>query len=159
MTTPSKGDVGSDLLTPATIRLGITAADRREAIQRAGQLLIDVGAVDPAYVEAMHEREQVMSSYMGEGFALPHGTDESRKHVHRAAVAFVQFDQPIIWEDDDEETLAALAVAARSDEHVGILATLAKVLVDEDKAERLRTTGDIEEVLELLAPAIEEDEP
>lgn len=158
MTTPSKADADQDLLTHETIRLGITAVDRRDAIEQSGQLLVAAGAVDPAYVEAMHEREQVMSSYMGEGFALPHGTDESRKHVHRAAVAFVQFAEPIIWEEDDEETLAALAVAATSDEHVGILATLAKVLVDEDKAERLRTTHDVGEVLELLAPEIEEVE-
>lgn len=158
MTTPSKADADQDLLTHETIRLGITAVDRRDAIEQSGQLLVAAGAVDPAYVEAMHEREQVMSSYMGEGFALPHGTDESRKHVHRAVVAFVQFAEPIIWEEDDEETLAALAVAATSDEHVGILATLAKVLVDEDKAERLRTTHDVDEVLELLAPEIEDVE-
>jgi PTS system mannitol-specific IIC component len=157
MTTPSKAEAGPDLLTPATIRLGIAAADRRDAIEQAGQLLVDAGAVEPAYVEAMHEREQVMSSFMGEGFALPHGTDESRRHVNRAAVAFVQFDAPVIWDDDDEQALAALAVAATSDEHVGILATLARVLVDEDKAERLRTTEDVDEVLELLAPAIEEE--
>lgn len=157
MTTPSRADAGGDLLTPATIRLGVTAADRRDAIEQAGQLLIDAGAVEPAYVTAMHEREQVMSSYMGEGFALPHGTDDSRKHVYRAAVAFVQFAVPVIWEEDDEETYAALAVAATSDEHVGVLATLAKVLVDEDKAERLRTTGDVGEVLELLAPETDEE--
>lgn len=157
MTTPSKADADQDLLTPATVRLGCSAADRRDAIEQAGQLLVAAGAVDPAYVAAMHEREQVMSSYMGEGFALPHGTDESRVHVRRAAVAFVQFAEPVIWEEDDEETLAALAVAAHSDEHVGVLATLAKVLVDEDKAERLRTTDDVDEVLALLAPAIEEE--
>lgn len=147
----------ADLLTPATVRLGLTATDRRDAIEQAGQLLVAAGAVEQAYVDAMHEREQVMSSYMGEGFALPHGTDDSRRHVHRAAVAFVQFTEPVIWEEDDEETFAALAVAATSDEHVGVLATLAKVLVDEDKAERLRTTDDVDEVLTLLAPEDDED--
>jgi phosphotransferase system HPr (HPr) family protein len=63
------GDVGVELLTPETIRLGMMAADRRDAIEQAGRLLIAAGAVDPAYVVAMHEREAVMSSYMGEGFA------------------------------------------------------------------------------------------
>lgn len=161
MTTPSKAEPDgaepvAELLTRATVRLGVAASDRADAIQQAGQVLVDVGAVDPAYVEAMHEREGVMSSYMGEGFALPHGTDESRVHVHRAAVAFLQFAGPVGWEDD-EEAVAALAVAARSDEHVGVLATLARVLVDEEKAQRLRTTDDVDEVLELLAPAIEEE--
>jgi mannitol/fructose-specific phosphotransferase system IIA component len=98
-----------------------------------------------------------MSSYLGEGFALPHGTDESRRHVRRAAVAILQFSEPVPWEDD-EEALAALAVAATSDEHDGILAALARVLVDEDTAERLRTTDDVDEVLELLAPTIEEED-
>lgn len=156
MTTPSRADADRDLLTPGTVRLGATATDRRDAISQAGQLLVDAGAVEPAYVEAMHEREAAMSSYMGEGFALPHGTDASRKHVRQAAVAFVQFAGPVAWEDD-EEAHAALAVAATSDEHIGILATLANVLVDADKAERLRTTDDVDEVLTLLAPAIEED--
>jgi mannitol/fructose-specific phosphotransferase system IIA component len=158
MTTPSKAEAGQDLLTLETVRLGVTAADRRDAIQQAGQLLVDAGAVDPAYIGAMHEREDVMSSYMGEGFALPHGTDESRKHVHRAAVAFVQFSGPVVWEDD-EEALAALAIAAASDEHVGVLAALARVLADEEKAERLRTTDNVDEVLALLAPETEEETP
>ena len=160
MTSPSATeDGGHQLLTPATIRLGVSAVDRADAIEQAGQVLVDAGAVERAYVDAMHEREASMSSYMGEGFALPHGTDDSRRHVNRAAVAFLQFTEPVVWDPDDEDeaALAALAVAARSDEHVGILATLAKVLVDEDKAERLRTTDDVNEVLELLAPEIEEE--
>lgn len=157
MTTPSRAEsADQELLTRETVRLGVTAKDRADAIDQAGAVLVQVGAIQQAYVDAMHEREGVMSSYMGEGFALPHGTDESRQYVNRAAVAFLQFAEPVVWEDD-EEARAALAVAARSDEHVGVLATLAKVLVDEEKAERLRTTDDVDEVLELLAPAIEEE--
>jgi mannitol/fructose-specific phosphotransferase system IIA component len=157
MTTPSRAEsADQELLTRDTVRLGVVARDRTDAIDQAGRVLLQIGAIEQAYVDAMHEREAVMSSYMGEGFALPHGTDESRRHVNRAAVAFLQFSEPVLWEDD-EEALAALAVAATSDEHVGILATLARVLVDEDKAERLRTTGDVDEVLELLAPTIEEE--
>lgn len=157
MTTPSRAEsADQDLLTRDTVRLGVRASDRADAIDQAGRVLLEAGAIEQAYVDAMHEREGVMSSYMGEGFALPHGTDESRRHVNRAAVAFLQFAEPVVWEDDDE-ALAALAIAAKSDEHVGILATLARVLVDEDKAERLRTTDDVDEVLELLAPAIEEE--
>ena len=158
MTTPSKAEsADQELLTRETVRLGVAAKDRADAIDQAGKVLVEAGAIEQAYVDAMHEREGVMSSYMGEGFALPHGTDESRRHVKRAAVAFLQFAEPIVWEEGDEETTAALAVAAKADEHVGVLATLAKVLVDEEKAERLRTTDDVDEVLELLAPAIDEE--
>jgi mannitol/fructose-specific phosphotransferase system IIA component len=156
MATPSKAESGHDLLTRDLIRLGVVATDRDDAIRQAGQLLVDAGAVQPAYVDAMQEREAIMSSYMGEGFALPHGTDESRRYVERAAVAFLQFAEPVIWEDG-EQAHAALAVAATSDEHIGVLASLARVLSDEDKAERLRTTDDVDDVLELLSPADDEE--
>jgi mannitol/fructose-specific phosphotransferase system IIA component len=155
MTTPSKAEPGEELLTPDTVRLGVKAADRDDAVRQAGQVLVDVGAVEPPYVDAMLEREEIMSSYMGEGFALPHGTDESRVHVNRAAVAFLQFASPVEWEEG-EEALAALAVAAQTDEHVGVLAALARVLVDDEKAERLRTTDNVDEVLTLLTAEIEE---
>ena len=72
-------------------------------------------------------------------------------------MTFLQFAEPIEWEDG-EYAHAALAIAATSDEHVGVLATLAWVLVDEEKAERLRTTDDVDEVLALLAPTAEEDD-
>ena len=155
MTTPSKADATPELLTADRVRLGVVAADRDDAIDRAGRLLVEAGAIEEPYIAAMHEREQVMSSYMGEGFALPHGTDESRRYVKRAAVAFLQFAEPIEWEEG-EDAHAALAVAATSDEHIGVLAALAQVLSDEEKAERLRTTDDVDEVLALLAPAVEE---
>jgi mannitol/fructose-specific phosphotransferase system IIA component len=156
MTTPSTADPGQALLTRDLVRLGAAVADRDEAIALAGRMLIDAGAVRPPYVEAMAEREAIMSSYMGEGFALPHGTDASRTHVDRAAIAFVRFAAPIEWEDG-EEALVAVAVAATSDEHIGVLAALARVLSDPDAAERLRTTDDVDEVLALLAPADDEE--
>jgi len=152
MTTPSTADSGQALLSQDLVRLGVSVSDRHEAITMAGRLLVDVGAVEPPYVEAMLEREEAMSSYMGEGFALPHGTDASRAHVNRAAVAFLRFAAPVEWEDG-EEALVAVAVAATSDEHIGVLASLARVLSDEDAAQRLRTTDDVDEVLALLLPA------
>jgi mannitol/fructose-specific phosphotransferase system IIA component len=157
MTTPSKAESAPDLLTADQVRLGVVAADRDDAIDQAGRLLVEAGAIEEPYIAAMHEREAVMSSYMGEGFALPHGTDESRRYVRRAAVAFLQFAEPVEWEHG-EDAHAALAVAATSDEHIGVLASLAQVLSDEESAERLRTTTDVDVVLTLLAPAVEEDE-
>lgn len=41
---------------------------------------------------------------------------------------------------------------AKSDEHVTVMSGLAKVLVNPEQAERLRTAADADAVLELLAP-------
>lgn len=141
----------SELLTADAIRLGCTAADRFDAVRQAGELLVTIGAVQPAYADAMQERELSLSSFVGEGFAIPHGTDEARALVHRAALAFLQFPDGIDW--DGQDVRACVAIAATADEHVGVMGQLARVLMDPDQAAELRTTDEPDRVLALLAVA------
>ncbi len=145
------------LLGPDAVRLGCTAPDRTDAVRQAGELLVGLGAVAPAYADAMQEREQSLSSFVGEGFAIPHGTDEARGWVHHAALAFLQFPEGVDW--DGQDVRACVAIAASADEHVGVMSTLAQVLLDAELAEELRTTTDPDRVLQILAPApADEDE-
>jgi mannitol/fructose-specific phosphotransferase system IIA component len=140
----------TDLLTADAVKLGCTATDRFDAVRQAGELFVGLGAVEPAYADAMQERELSLSSYVGEGFAIPHGTDASRVHVRRAALAFLQFPDGVDWDGDDVQACVAIAVA--SDEHVSVMAQLARVLVEPDAAEELRTTTEPARVLEILTP-------
>ncbi|MGH2698165.1 MAG: PTS sugar transporter subunit IIA [Actinomycetota bacterium] len=140
----------SEILSRDAVRIGLSARDRTDAVQQAGELLVEIGAVEPDYVTAMHEREAILSSYVGESFALPHGTDESRKHIKRSSVAFLQFPDGVDW--DGDSVGACIAIAAQSDEHTEVMAHLAQILLDETKAEVLRSTADPDEVLRLLAP-------
>lgn len=141
----------TELLTLDGVRLGIDTVDRLDAVRLAGRTLVELGAVEPAYVDAMVEREQSLSSFVGEGFAIPHGTDAARSLVRRPALAFLQFPSGIDWEGQDVRV--AIAIAAKEDEHVEVMSTLAKVLLDGEQAERLRTADDARVVLELLAPS------
>ena len=50
-----------------------------------------------------------------------------------------------------------VAIAAAEDEHVGVMSTLAQVLLEPDQAEELRTTDDPSRVLEILTPTLEEE--
>ncbi len=142
--------MGGALLTKEAVQLGLSAASRSEAVQQAGELLVQIGAVESSYVDAMHEREESLSSYVGEAFALPHGTDASRKYIKRPAVAFLQYPEGIDW--DGENVRACLVIAARSDEHTEVMARLAQILLDADKAELLRTTADPQDVVDLFEP-------
>jgi mannitol/fructose-specific phosphotransferase system IIA component len=138
------------LLGPDAVRLGCTAVDRFDAVRQAGELLVGLGAVEPAYAVAMQERERSLSSFVGEGFAIPHGTDAARAYVHHAALAFLQFPDGVGW--DGQDVRACVAIAASADEHVGVMSTLAQVLLDPDLAGELRTTTDPARVLEILTP-------
>ena len=54
------------------LRTGRATATTRSA--SADEALVEIGAVEPAYVDAMLERERSISTYVGEGVAIPHGT-------------------------------------------------------------------------------------
>ena len=68
------------------IVLAGTATTRYAAINEAGELLVKVGAVDESYIDAMHEREQSVSTFMGNGLAIPHGTNESKDAIKGSAI-------------------------------------------------------------------------
>jgi mannitol PTS system EIIA component len=146
----------TELLEPRAIRLAEVAADRDDAIRRTGQVLIDIGAVDESYVDAMVEREKSVSTYVGEGVAIPHGTLAGKDAVRRDALSFLRFDPPVDW--DGAEVHVAIGIAAVGNGHVAILSELAQILLEPDRAEALRAASSADEVLKLLEPVEEEDE-
>src|SRR5918994_5800315 len=137
------------LLPPDGIRLGLRALDRFDAVRQSGQVLVDIGAVEAPYVDAMLERERQISTSMGEGFAIPHGTDESRRWIRETMLSFLQFPDGIDWDDDD--VIVCVGIAAVGDEHVGVLANLARILTVPEQAARLRSGERIEDVLAVLS--------
>jgi PTS system mannitol-specific IIA component len=145
----------AELLDPRAVRLGETAADRSEAIRRAGAALVDAGAVDGAYVTSMLEREETISTYVGEGVAIPHGTLAGRSAVRRDALSFVRFDPPVDWGGAGAVTVA-IGIAARDGRQVEVLAELASVLLDPERAAGLRAAGSAAEVVALLRPGPED---
>lgn len=144
----------TEVLTADGVRLGLRATDRFDAARQSGEVLVEIGAVEPPYIEAMLERERSMSTALGEGFAIPHGTDESRRWIRETRLAFLQFPRGVDWGDD--HVFVCVAIAAVGDEHVGILARLAQVLVVPEQAARLRSAEQVETVLAILQAPLEE---
>jgi mannitol/fructose-specific phosphotransferase system IIA component len=93
---------------------------------------------------------------MGEGVAIPHGTNESKGAVRRNALSFTRFPDGVDW--NGKPVTIAIGIAAQGNDHVGILSKLAMILVDPAKAEQLRNTTDAQQVLDLLTPDEEDDE-
>ncbi|WP_017599292.1 PTS sugar transporter subunit IIA [Nocardiopsis lucentensis] len=137
-------------LTTDAVRLGRTASDRADAVDQCGALLVELGAVEPGYVSAMHEREASISTFVGEGIAIPHGTDASRALVKETRLAFLQFPDGVDW--GGPTAYVAIGIAASGDEHLGVLSSLASVLTDPERAARLRSAADPSDVLALLSP-------
>ena len=143
------------VLAAGAVEVGAVAADQAEAIERVGSMLVAQGHVTPAYVAAMHAREAIISTYLGNGIALPHGTDESQ--VLRTGLAVAQFPAGVPW--GDEPARLVIGLAATSDEHIGIMSRLATILDDEALCERLGRSTDAAEIhAALTAPAPDDDD-
>ena len=146
----------ADLLTSQAVRLDASATSAEDAIRQTGGVLVEVGAVGETYVDAMLAREESVSTYMGEGFAIPHGTVESKDTVQRNALSFVRFPDGVDWNGHDVHV--AIGIAAVGDDHIGILSRLASILVDPDQAQQLREASDVAAVLALLQPSEGDDD-
>jgi mannitol/fructose-specific phosphotransferase system IIA component len=138
----------ADVLPEAGIRLGLTATDKWDAIRQCGAVLLELAAVEAGYPDTMLEREKSVSTFIGEGVAIPHGTDESRALVRNTTLGVLQFPGGVDW--DGQEVKICVAIAAKGDEHVQVLSALAQILMDPAQAERLRTSASTAEVLGLL---------
>lgn len=145
----------TELLAPSSIRLDASAADRDDAIRQAGAALLDAGAVDPAYVDAMLERENSVSTYVGEGVAIPHGTLAGKDLVEDDAIVVLRFPDGVDW--DGNAVTVVVGIAARGNGHIALLSQLATILLDPDKAAALRAAEQPEQVYDLLAITDEDD--
>ncbi|MEJ2855086.1 MULTISPECIES: PTS sugar transporter subunit IIA [unclassified Saccharothrix] len=146
----------AELLTADAVRLGRAAGDRAAAIDQVGAVLVEIGAVAPDYVAAMHEREASVSTFIGEGVAIPHGTNASREHVRRTALTVVQFPDGVDWGGQDVRL--CVGIAARDTEQVGVLSALARVLMVPEQAAELREAPDADTVLRILRTVEIDDE-
>jgi len=151
----SRSDKLGGLLEPCAVRLAERAADRFEAVSRCGEVLVELGAVEPGYVAAMIERERDISTYVGAGVAIPHATAAGKAHVLRDALAVLRFVEPVDW--GGEQVAVCVPIAAIGDGHLDLLADLADVLMDPDRARELREAAEPEDVLRLLGRPHQED--
>jgi mannitol PTS system EIIA component len=144
----------SDVLTLSQIKVPGTASSKDEAIREAGQILVEAGAVLPAYVDAMFEREKSVTTYVGNFLAIPHGTNEAKDTINKSALSVVRYESPIDW--DGNEVRFAVGIAGYNNTHLQILSKVAIVFSDTDEVDRLIAAQSAEEIYEILNAVIDE---
>jgi mannitol PTS system EIIA component len=138
----------SDVLTLSQIKVPGTARSKDEAIREAGEILVEAGAVTPDYIDSMFEREESVSTYMGNYLAIPHGTNESKDSIMRSALSVVRYDEPIDW--DGNEVRFSLGIAGYQGGHMDILSRIAILFSDTDEVDRLIAAKSAQEIFDLL---------
>ena len=130
------------------IRLGGTARTRDDAIREVGALLVDSGSVTQAYADAMFDREEAVSTYMGNLLAIPHGTNEAKDGILHSALAVIRYDEPLDWNGNPVRFV--VGIAGKGDEHLGILSGVAIAFSDEATVEKLLAASTPQDVVDLI---------
>lgn len=139
----------SDVLSAATCRADGRATTYEDAIREAGALLVDAGAVTPAYVDGMLARERTMTTYMGNGLAIPHGTLESTGEIRRSAVSVVRYPHAVDWKGSPVRVV--IGIAGADGEHLEVLSRIALVFADAEQAARVADAQTVDELMAVLA--------
>ncbi len=131
------------------IHLGQKPVTKEEAIQAAGEMLVKLGYVDATYIDAMQEREKLVSTYIGMGVAIPHGTTQAKGTVKKTGIVCFQYPKGVDF--GAEKAQLVFGIAGIGDEHLDLLSKLCTLLEDPALLETLKTTDDAEWVLDQLS--------
>ncbi len=137
------------VLTPEQVRIHPGSATRDEALQEATDILVAAGAVTPGYVDAMRQREETVSTFMGNGLAIPHGTNDAKDAILASALSVVRYDGGVDWSGDP--TTFVIGIAGVGDEHLEILSRIAILFSEEDDVARLSAAQTPEALYALLS--------
>ncbi len=142
------GEGAADLLPDDAVVLAGRATTRDEAIVEAGRLLVASGAVEEAYVDSMLEREQSVSTHMGNGLAIPHGTNEGKAAIVRTGMSFVRYPGGIDW--NGKEAKFVVGIAGAGNDHLELLGRLGRVFVDKERVAELEAAESVADVRRIL---------
>ncbi|MFH0717065.1 PTS sugar transporter subunit IIA [Staphylococcus delphini] len=124
-----------NLLRDENILLNQSISTQEEAIEKAGQLLVDSGVVKAGYVQAMKDREQIVSTFMGNALAIPHGTDEAKNEVIASGLSLLQVPEGLDW--NGEEVKVVIGIAGKDGEHLDLLSQIAITFSEEENVDKI----------------------
>ena len=142
----------TDLFALDRIALNSPSKNRAEAFAAAGQLFAkQAGLEAEAIVGFLNAREDLGSTALGAGVAIPHGRVKGLKHP---IAAFVKLKESIEFAAPDGEAVSILIFLLvpekATQQHLEILSSIAQLLSDQDARKLLASEDNPEKVCQLL---------
>ena len=149
----------TDLLDPSGVISNLRVTSKRQALQELARRAATLTGQDEHKIfESLWEREQLGSTGIGNGIAIPHGKLE--EDTLRAVGVFISLDQPIAFDAVDNQPVdllfALLVPADQCKTHLHTLSLVAKRLADKTVCSRLRAAQSDEELYAIITEAPEE---
>ena len=142
-----------EILAPECVRSGVPAASKKRTLETLGEIFAnaDPGLSARVVFNRLVARERLGSTGLGEGCALPHARIPG---LGCALAAFLRLEKGVDFDSPDREPVdlvAGLLVPEEStDEHLEILAAIARTLSDESVRTSVRSADEPARIREAL---------
>ena len=141
------------ILNEANILLNLKSETKYEAIERVGKLLTANGYVEEPYLLGMRKREEDITTYIGNGIAIPHGMNEFIKYINKSGIVVAQYPNGVDFGDGNIAYII-IGIAGKNNDHLDILSKIAIVCLDEGNVKRLIKSKDKKEIIDILTEEI-----
>lgn len=123
-----------DYMQDALILLDIEAKDKNDAIQQAVEQMAKIGVIENSkkFYQAVMEREDLGSTAIGKGIALPHARTQ---YIDQITIVMVRLKEGIDFDAVDNQPVKLIFLLGTPVKAVGeylkVLANLSKILKDD----------------------------
>src|SRR5687767_6182766 len=130
----------SDILSADVIEVGLDAKDKDDSINRVIALASKSGKIldQQKVTETIFEREKLVSTGVGKGFAIPHGKTEAIKDV---VAAFAITKEPIEFDSIDGEPVRFIFLLVGKETllntHIKLLSRISRLMNKDDFRDNL----------------------
>jgi fructose PTS system EIIBC or EIIC component len=143
----------SDILDESLVKTNLPGKTKDEIISQMVDLVgTSKKVLDKEKVkEAIFEREKIMSTGVGNGFAIPHGKTDA---VSDIVAAFAITAEPIDYQSLDEQPVRLVFLLVGKDSmvgpHIKLLSRISRLMNKEEFRKKLLTAASSKEVLEIF---------
>ena len=124
--------------------------NKHDAISAVSESMIKAGLVKDDYTQSMFDRDRQISTFLGNGIAIPHETTDKRDSVIQTGLKVIYYPEGVNWDEDDNIAYVVIGIAAKSNEHLDILRQLTTAVIAEDTLARIQSVKKPEELLTIL---------
>ena len=141
-----------DLLKKDSIQLDAAPKNKAEAIEMLVDLQVNGGNIADReeYKKGILAREEMSSTAVGEGIAIPHAKSTAVKAPSLAAMTVPNGVDYEAMDDEPSNLLFMIAAPNNGDVHLEVLSRLMTILMDEDFREKLINAKDKDEFLAII---------
>jgi mannitol/fructose-specific phosphotransferase system IIA component (Ntr-type) len=136
---------------PSYVDLNLNSTSKKEAISLLVDHLWNEGKLSQKYpyLEAVLQREELLSTYCGYAIAIPHAESSA---VNEASFVFGR-TSAMVWDEEDEpvEFIILLAIPSveegKENKHIEIMSNVATIALEEDVRKKWANATTIEEII------------